>query len=636
MADNEFLDEYVLDANDQLSTLNEALVRLEKNPGDTDAIDSIFRAAHTLKGNSATMGFMEVSDLAHKMENVLDEVRQGRLEVTGDKVDVLFEALDALEYMVENLSQGGSTKDCSEIIGKLNSLKSAVMEKENPPALKKEDVKVQEPKGDPKLYKVMVRISKKSKLKSVRAFMVLKNLESLGTITKAEPDRELIEKGEFKNKFTVYLSTDSTLEEIKGQIKSVAEVESSEVAEEEIIEHMVREHKAEKEELPTAPHVKEVQSIRVGTDKLDALVNLVGELVINKSRFTQISREVDHEQLSKAVTILERLSKDLQDLSMSLRTVKVAHVFDKFPRMVRDLAKKEGKEIEFIVEGKDIELDRTVLDRLGDPLVHLLRNCVDHGIESTRDRAETGKPVKGTIKLLANRVKDHVEIVIEDDGKGIDTEAIKASVIRKGLLTPQEIDEMDETGLMELIFRPGVSGAKKVTDVSGRGVGMDVVKTTISKLGGSVHLDSELGVGSVFTLKLPLTLAIVKALLVRLNNDIYAIPTKDVVEVLSVENFNIKKVKGKEVIIHRGDPMPVLRLGKILNSYNGNGIKDTEFVVVERSNKKVCFAVERIIRQEEVVIKPLDGGIGINPCISGATILGDGKVALILDICNLN
>ncbi|MFQ5887508.1 MAG: chemotaxis protein CheA, partial [Candidatus Hydrothermarchaeales archaeon] len=383
------------------------------------------------------------------------------------------------------------------------------------------------------------------------------------------------------------------------------------------------------------PPIKEVQSIRVGTDRLDALVNLVGEMVINKSRLSQIASEADQEPLNNALTALERLLRDLQDLGMSMRLVKVAHVFDRFPRMVRDLAKEMGKDVEFTVEGKEIELDRTVLDRLGDPLVHLLRNCIDHGIEPPEEREKNGKPKKGVVKLSARRIKDHVEIAVEDDGRGINPEELKKAAVRKGFLSSKEAEKLNEEEAIDLIFKPGFSGAKKVTDVSGRGVGMDVVKNMVTKLGGSIQVSSTKGKGSVLSLKLPLSLAIIKVLLVEVKDDVYAIPTKNVVEVLSCKNFKIKTVKGKEAIVHRREPLPVLRLGKILNSYNGEPTKDSKFIVVEKFNKKIGLAVERVLRQEEVVIKSLGEGLTNIAGISGATILGNGKVALILDVYNL-
>lgn len=556
MVEDEFLDEYVMDARDQLSVLNEGLLELENNPRDKNVINRIFRAAHTLKGNSAAMGYMDISSLAHKIENVLDKVRLEKLEITDVIVDALFGVLDALESMIEAISSRVPPKDCSQILVKLDSIISDVKE---------------EPK----------KIVGKKEAKEAEIGSEIKKVSAAGKY------------------------------ELEGEVKS------------------------EEACKPEATPIKEVQTIRVGTDKLDALVNLVGELIINKSRFSQIASEADQEPLNNALTALERLLRDLQDLGMSMRLVKVAHVFDRFPRMVRDLAKEMGKDVEFTVEGKEIELDRTVLDRLGDPLVHLLRNCIDHGIEPPEEREKNGKPKKGVVKLSARRIKDHVEIAVEDDGRGINPEELKKAAVRKGFLSSKEAEKLNEEEAIDLIFKPGFSGAKKVTDVSGRGVGMDVVKNMVTKLGGSIQVSSTKGKGSVLSLKLPLSLAIIKVLLVEVKDDVYAIPTKNVVEVLSCKNFKIKTVKGKEAIVHRREPLPVLRLGKILNSYNGEPTKDSKFIVVEKFNKKIGLAVERVLRQEEVVIKSLGEGLTNIAGISGATILGNGKVALILDVYNL-
>ncbi len=625
MTGDEFLQDFVLEAGEQISELNEALLRLETSPDDSDAVNMIFRAAHTLKGNSATLGFMDISSLAHKIENVLDSVRQGALEITGEIVDTLFEALDGLEAMVDSASKGNLPVDCSEISKRLEKIEPTENGKKPKASVKKKKKLKEKPGSVSKIFKIKIDLSKNTALKSVRAFMVMKNLEALGDIIESDPDPQSIEGADFGGTFEVHLGTGATPEEIASELKKVGDVESFEIEPEE----------TGQERKPSPPFIKEVKSIRVGTDTLDELVNLVGELVINKSRFSQLAKDFESIHLHKSVKNLGRLSRELQDLAMSMRTVKVAHIFDKFPRMVRDLAKKEGKEIEFILEGKEIELDRTVLDKLGDPLVHIIRNCVDHGIEVPEEREKAGKPPKGTIKLSARRVRDHVEIVIEDDGAGLDPDVLREAALKKGFLTPEEVDKLVDDDLCDLIFRPGFSGAEKVTDVSGRGVGMDVVKTTISKLRGTVHTKSEKGKGTTFTLKLPLSLAIIKALLVKSKSDIYAVPTRDVVEVLNLEEVKIKKVKGKEAIIHRGDPLPILRLERIVGSKNGNTHKATKFIVFEGGRKRLGLAVSEILRQEEIVVKPLEVGFSDVLGISGATILGDGQVALILDVHNI-
>jgi two-component system chemotaxis sensor kinase CheA len=609
---DEFLEDYILN--------------LEKDPQDKDSINRIFRAAHTLKGNSATMGFLDITNLAHATENIFEGVREGKLVITESIIDTLFETLDSIESMVESASTGGSSKASSKILKKLNSMNSGI-EEESTKSEEKSFEKKDEEKviDDSNAFKIKVSLTKNTPLKSVRAFMVIKSLDTLGQIISSEPDLKSIEQGKFESDFTLSIRTKVSSKDIESAVKRVANVEK----------YLVSEEKNKELEKPKRSVTKEIQTIRVPTDKLDSLVNLVGEMIISNSSLARVSKSLDNESLNHSLGALNRLSTDLQELALSMRMVKVAQVFDKFPRMIRDLARKEGKEVEILIEGKDIELDRTVLDRLGDPLVHILRNAVDHGIEEPEERERKGKDRKGTVRLSARREKDHVAIEISDDGKGINTQVLRDVAVRKGILTHKEVDDLSEDEAMALIFRPGFSGAKEVTDVSGRGVGMDVVKTSISKLGGSVKITSSEGKGTTFNLLLPLSLAIIKALLITANNEFYAIPSKDVLEVLSLKKSAIKKIKGREAVIYRGDPLPILRLGEILSTHNGDSCDESELIVVETMSRKFGIGVESILSQEEVVVKPLGMGISDIQGVSGGTILGDGRVALILDIHNL-
>jgi two-component system chemotaxis sensor kinase CheA len=623
---DEFLEDYILDSKEHILALNKALLNLEKDPQDKDSINRIFRAAHTLKGNSATMGFLDITNLAHATENIFEGVREGKLVITESIIDTLFETLDSIESMVESASTGGSSKASSKILKKLNSMNSGI-EEESTKSEEKSFEKKDEEKviDDSNAFKIKVSLTKNTPLKSVRAFMVIKSLDTLGQIISSEPDLKSIEQGKFESDFTLSIRTKVSSKDIESAVKRVANVEK----------YLVSEEKNKELEKPKRSVTKEIQTIRVPTDKLDSLVNLVGEMIISNSSLARVSKSLDNESLSHSLGALNRLSTELQELALSMRMVKVAQVFDKFPRTIRDLARKEGKDVEILIEGKDIELDRTVLDRLGDPLVHIIRNAVDHGIEEPDERERKGKDRKGTVRLSARREKDHVAIEISDDGKGINTQVLRDVAVRKGILTHKEVDDLSEDEAMALIFRPGFSGAKEVTDVSGRGVGMDVVKTSISKLGGSVKITSSEGKGTTFNLLLPLSLAIIKALLITANNEFYAIPSKDVLEVLSLKKSAIKKIKGREAVIYRGDPLPILRLGEILSTHNGDSCDESELIVVETMSRKFGIGVESILSQEEVVVKPLGMGISDIQGISGGTILGDGRVALILDIHNL-
>lgn len=381
--------------------------------------------------------------------------------------------------------------------------------------------------------------------------------------------------------------------------------------------------------------VKNVQSVRVGIERLDSLMNLVGELVINKIRLMQIASDHKLDYLEETLASLNRLTNDLQEEIMATRMVPIDQIFNRFPRMVRDLAKKEGKDIELILEGGDIELDRTVLDEVGDPLVHILRNCVDHGIESQDAREKAGKKRKGKVRLAARREKNYVVIEAQDDGKGMDPEKFRDSAVAKGVMSAEDVAKLTDTEVLNLSFLPGFSTAEKITDVSGRGVGMDVVKTKIEALGGSVRLESRVGEGTNITLKLPLTVAIIHSLMVKVGKDIYAVPITNVVRDLAIKKDMIKTIKGEEVIMMMGDVLPLIRLHDLFN-VKSNGFDDMIVVVVERGGSNVGIVVDHVLGQQEVIIKKLDNRLlkGVKG-FAGATILGDGNVALILDVGTL-
>ncbi|HIQ39267.1 MAG TPA: chemotaxis protein CheA [Methanothermococcus okinawensis] len=501
-------------------------------------------------------------------------------------------------------------------------------------------------------YKVEVIIDEECLLKSVRAYMVIKELEDLGKIAKVEPSLEVIQKGEFKDtKVTIYLITNREPDDIKEVVLSIPEIKDVSI---ELPKYM-GEIKAEKAE--TKPQKKEVekkkietpakkapkeittkksstvQTVRVNIEKLDKLMNLVGELVINRANFAQIAEKYDIKELHNAVNRLNMLTTELQEEVMAMRMIPVSFIFNRFPRTVRDLAKALNKEVELIIEGSDIELDRTVLDELAEPLTHIIRNALDHGIESPEEREKVGKPRKGKLILKAARERNHVLIIVEDDGRGIDPEVIKKKAVEKGLITEEEAMRMSDQEAINLIFLPGFSTAEKVSDVSGRGVGMDVVKTKIESLGGSVTVYSEKGKGTKVVLQLPLTMAIILVLLVRLKDQVYAIPLTSVLDVTHVKRDEIKNIEGQDAILYRGDILPVVWLKDILNfPWNGEESEEIYIVVIERNKGKLGIVVDDVIGREEIVVKPLQGILKNIQGFAGATILGDGRVAFILDL----
>ncbi|NOZ76314.1 MAG: chemotaxis protein CheA [Euryarchaeota archaeon] len=653
------------EAGEHLDLLNKALLELERDPGDMDRVNEIFRSAHTLKGMAATMGYRDISELSHKLENVLDRIRNREMEVSGELVDTLLFCVDHLESMIDGVAKGTEV-DAGEAFQKLNAILGTPAEppredagedvpptperepeEEAPPEsaevpLEPEDLEIAEKKAAEGLtpYRIDVTLSPETAMKSIRAFMIIKNLEALGEVYKTVPDGEAIEEEDFDLDFTVFLATREAEEKLAEAVAGIGRVSDVAGVRYRPLARVEREAEKPEEKKPRPPpkrrdQVKSIQTVRVAIDRLDNLMNLVGELVITKGRLKQIGAELQDEVLSETVDSIDRLTTELQDGVMMMRMVEVGQIFDRFPRMVRDLAREEGKEVRLEIEGREIELDRTVLDEIGDPLVHLLRNAVDHGLETPQERAGSGKPREGTIRLTARREKNHVEVVVEDDGRGMDPGSIKEAAVRRGIITEEEAAKLDHDETMRLIFKPGFSTQKTVTGVSGRGVGMDVVNNKITALGGTVEVASRPGRGTRFTLKLPLTLAIIQALLVEVGRETYAIPLNSVVETLALAPEEIQTVKGQETYVLRGTVLPLVRLREVLKVPDGGESRTLMVVVVEWSGKQIGLVVDGLLGQDEIVIKTLGDFLTGLRGFAGATIMGDGRVVLILDIATL-
>jgi two-component system chemotaxis sensor kinase CheA len=557
----EYMEMFLSEANENITGMNQSMLKLEKAPGDMEAIASFFRASHTMKGMAATMGFKKMADLTHNLETAMDYYRKTKTVLDQDMIDVSFECMDTIERMVEDISDGKiGIIDIRGVMGKLSSI-----------------------------------------------------IERNG----------LIDAGPGKKKAGVTTEKARPPEPKPAEVKEGAPGKPPEKSKE-----------TAKEKIE-ASALKSSSSIRISIENLEALMNLVGELVINKSRLKQISMFYELKDLNEAIGRVDRLTTDLQDEVLKMRMVPTRHIFNRFPRMVRDLAKIEKKQIEFIVVGWDIELDRTVLDEISEPLVHLIRNSIDHGIQTPEMRAKNGKPKKGTLRLVAIREKNHVKIYVEDDGKGIDPEAIRKKAVEKGLVESVKAAELTQQECINMLFLPGFSTAKKVTDVSGRGVGMDVVKTKIESLGGLVEMTSTPGVGTKVTMLLPLTMAIIRALLIKVDKETYAIPISTVFETIKYNRKSLKTVHGKEMLVLRDEVIPVIHLREIFETEGGQKEEMLRIVIVERGEKKLGLVVDDLIGQQEIVIKPL-GKLSQNiRGISGATILGDGRVALIIDVATL-
>jgi two-component system, chemotaxis family, sensor kinase CheA len=660
---SQYLDMFLEESMENLQNLNEGILELEKNPEDKEVINSIFRVAHTLKGMAGTMGFTDITELTHKMENVLDKFRKDELNVTSGLITVLFKCLDTLEKMVNNVQEGiEQTEDIDSLINTLKDIESGNIENatENEDILEKQDFEFNEydknvikqaKEKDYSVLKVEVTLYKDCILKSARAFLVYKTLEDIGEVVKSVPTVEELEQEHFESSFTIMIVTRKSSEEIKKMVESVSEIESVHVSELDEELKSVNEDSKQKEnglqevtvinKTQKSDDVKSIkdeekanrkvhQSVRVDIERLDKFMNLVGELVIHRTRLEQISSSLKMGELHETLEQVGRITSDLQDLVMKVRMLPVERVFNRFPRMVRDLAQELNKDIDIIIQGEDTELDRTVIDEIGEPLVHLIRNAADHGIEPAEERIKSGKNAKGTIKLVAYQEGNKAVIRVDDDGKGLPVEKIKKKAQSIGIDT----DGMSDSDIKNIIFMQGFSTADKVSDVSGRGVGMDVVKTKITSIGGTIDVISEEGKGSSFIIRLPLTLSIIQALLVKVAEETLAISLGFIDRVINIDINDIKKTNNKEVIIHRGNVIPIIRVSRKLNLPEEDS-KEKFIVIVNVGEKTVGLLVDGLFGQQEIVIKSMGKTLQNLKEYVGATILGDGLVTLILDVAAL-
>ncbi len=607
--EEEYRQEFLQEAREYLDVMNQNFIKVEQ--GDIDAINEVFRVAHTIKGMAGFMGYKNLEKLCHKLENTMGKIRDGKISVSSDIIDILLKAVDKIEEMLNRIEEANKDDvDCSDVLVELEKIGG---EEEK----KSEVVKVNDVK-DANL-RLDVTLSEDCIMKSVRAALVLESLSEVAEVVATIPDEKTLDSGDFDS-FTVFLKGDA--EKIEEVMSRIAEIQKFEISE------------VKKAKKPKKSDVKKTESVRVDIKLLDTIMNLVGELVINKGRLMQIANKYDIPELKEAVSVMDRSITSLQDEIMRIRMVKVERVFSKFPRMVRDLARKLGKKVEFVMEGLDTELDRTVLDEISDPLIHLIRNAVDHGIETPEERKAAGKSEVGRIRLAAWRDRNNVIIEIEDDGRGIDVEKVKRKAIEKGIITEKEAESMSEDELKMLIFAPGFSTRDEVSEISGRGVGMDVVKSTVEKLGGSVKLISEKGKGTKIRIHLPPTVAIIKSLLVKVGDETYAIPISSVVEALYVTDENLKYIHGNPFLLVRGKLIPAFRLRELFNVKNGKVEKEVG-IIVEREGEKYALIADAISDQQEIVIKPLSGFLSKIKGFSGITILGDGRVVPIIDVSSL-
>ena len=697
---SQYLEIFIDESEEHLQTLSDCIMVLEKEPDNKDTINEVFRAAHSLKGMAGTMGFKRMQHLTHDMENVFQEVRSDHIKVTSGMIDLLFKCLDALEGYVDNIKSTSDegTEDNEVIIKELNDFiakaegagaeetgKTETSEaKEAAPESTQEEKagqeKIELTKDEKKaireaesngqhIYVMTVHIQKDCLLKAARAFLVFKAVEDFGQILVYRPSSQDIEDEKFEFEFSFFLASEESEDKIVAAAKAVSEIEKVDAEEIHLDEYVkeaeaqeeqqAKEATAEQKEAPAeAPKAAEKKApaanakkqtnakpvtgrtVRVDIEKLDALMNQVSELIIAKNSLVSISSnesgEYQNQSFHEQIEYLERITTNLHESVMKVRMVPIESVVNKFPRMIRDLSRKLGKKMELYMTGEDTELDRTVVDQIGDPLQHLLRNSADHGLEDNATRVERGKPEVGSIFLKAFQEGNNVIIEVGDDGNGIDVAAVRDKAVERGVITAEQAENMSQKEIINLLFLPSFSMAKKITDISGRGVGLDVVKSNIEALGGDVEVRTQLGEGTTFIVRLPLTLAIIQALMVEIRDEKYAIALGSISNIESIPVNEIKYVQAQEVIHLRGAVIPLIRLDQVLDmEEKQEEPENLTVVIVKKGDSLAGLVVDNLIGQQEIVIKSLGKYINNNKIISGATILGDGEVALILDVNTL-
>lgn len=695
---SQYLEIFIDETSEHIQSLSDNIMALESDPENKDVVNEIFRAAHSLKGMAGTMGFKRMQHMTHDMENVFQEVRNDAIKVDSDMIDLLFQCLDAIEgylAIIKETSDEG-TNDNEAIIQKLNgflqSAESAPAANDTAAAAEPQ-AKASESVGEKKfldlelngkdkkklqdefvagkqLYGMTVYICKDCLLKAARAFLVFKAVEEFAEILVYEPSSQDIEDEKFDNDFSIYFASEEPLDKVVAAARSVSEIED--VTADVITEKFLEDSAAEVTVVETKP-VEEApavtaeaapskpsagsssaaapkkqagkpvtsRTVRVDIEKLDALMNQVSELIIAKNSLVSLSSSsgagMQNQSYQEQIEYLERITTGLHESVMKVRMVPIESVVNKFPRMIRDLARNLNKKMELYMTGEETELDRTVVDQIGDPLQHLLRNSADHGLESAEIRKERGKPEVGTITLNAFQEGNNVIIEVGDDGNGIDTEAVKRKAIDRGIVTAEQAENLSQKEIIDFLFMPSFSMAKEITDISGRGVGLDVVKSNIEALGGDVEVKSVYGEGSTFTVRLPLTLAIIQALMVIIGDEKYAISLGSIVSIEDIPITDIKYVEAKEVINMRGTVIPIIRLNQLLDIAPPEEEQESlTIVIISKGEKQVGLVVDDLMGQQEIVIKSLGSFIdNSTKIISGATILGDGEVALILDVNTL-
>jgi two-component system chemotaxis sensor kinase CheA len=675
MDSSQYADLFLTESREHVSAINQWLLQLERDgaAGSAEPVSAIFRAVHTIKGMSATMGYAAVAELSHELETLLDRVRRGELPVNAELMDLLFRSADVLEGAIEGAVTGREVST-DDVLRRLRGFAEAP----SPAPAAAEDASPNEwtvpaPTGSGTL--VRVRLTREAPLKGVRAFLIVQALRRLGDVLVVNPSLTSLQADQFGHDFALRLKTGVGEAEIERVARGAGDVAAVRIGEDGATlvarPTVAGEPRTASQEVPRAPdredalarakavpgaptmpnaaprasdpaeagdatNARQSRHVRIDLRRLDSLMNLIGELVITRGRLLQIATGHDDPALADSVTQASRLIGDLRDEIMTSRMVPVWQVFDRFPRLVRDASRSLGKRIEFTIEGKDIELDRSMLDEIGDPIVHLLRNAIDHGIETPEERTAAGKAAAGKLRLSAARDRSAVVIRVSDDGRGIDRDRVLSRAKLSGLVDSNKTSLNDDE-LLRLIARPGFSTAERVTDLSGRGVGIDAVYTRVRALGGAVDIRSQPGQGTTATLRLPLTLAIVRALLARAAGEVYAIPLTHVSETVELQEAALRTLQGREVLVLRSDVLPVLRLRELVGLPRRQtavvaGQHNEQIVIIDLPDRRIGLVVDELAGQQEIVVKQFDGVKDGLTFFGGATILGNGSPALIVDV----
>ncbi|WP_425499507.1 chemotaxis protein CheW [Alkalicoccobacillus gibsonii] len=658
---SEYLAVFLDESQEHLQAVNDHLLKLEKQPEDDSIVGEIFRSAHTLKGMSATMGYEDLAHLTHNMENVLDLIRNKKKQATTEIIDIMFQSVDSLENMVNDIASGGDGKlDVTALVAELEAIEKGSSQAVKEAAATTEQVDLLEVYDEYErtvleesleqgysVYQIKVELDEKAMLKAARVFMVFDVLNQLGDVIKSSPATELLEEEQFERDFVVTVVSKESGETIKNKILGISEISDVVVqsmtsfvhatqAEDQTLQP-VQENQSKSKQEPEK--VKEAQkapennkTIRVNIDRLDVLMNLFEELVIDRGRLEQISGELVNAELTETVERMTRTTGNLQEIILTMRMMPVETVFNRFPRMIRNLSKDLGKQVHLEIVGAETELDRTIIDEIGDPLVHLLRNSIDHGIETPEERMAVGKPAQGTVLLKAYHSGNHVFIEIKDDGAGISREKVLNKALKNQIITEEDAGSLTDSQVFGLLFEPGFSTAEQITDISGRGVGLDVVRNTFESLGGVVTVQSELNKGSTFLIQLPLTLSIIDVMLVETGGEKYAIPLTSIVETAIVNKDELFSAHGQKVIDFRGKVVPLVFLRDVFNTPITEIDEDFySLVIIQKGEQIAGLVVDSLIGQHDIVLKSLGNYLTNVFAISGATILGDGEVALIVD-----